>query len=366
MPAENEITSIHVAPEWPEDQLDSPRSPLPEAPYFDAHLNAWVFSRHADILAAFRSPGLFPVNLRSQRPGQHPPEDEHQKMRAETLEALPASRLAVWRNLLLPAAEAQVAQLAAIEPIEPIDLLESYAQPLCLSVAAQVTDISIETAASLFELARCVSAASAEPCDPALKPDADRADAELKKYFHSGPELLRDSTFVALSQTMPCLLGNAWYALIQHPEQWALLHREPKLVENAIEELMRYAGLVRTLTREASADVHLNGTLIGKGQRIVLRVIAGNRDPERFPHPDRVEIRRREGGHFALGSGPHSCVGASLIRMVAISLTQPLLRQFASAKLFAPVEWQGGSGFRSPRALWVNLESNLKQPENKV
>ena len=363
MQAENETTSIHVAPAWPADELDSPLPPLLEAPYFDAHLNAWVFSRHADILAAFRSPGLFPVNLRSQRPGQHPPEEEHQKMRAETLEALPASRLAVWRNALLPAAEAQVAQFSAIEPIEPIDLLESYARPLCLSIAAEVTGISTETAASLCDLARRVSAASAEPCDPVLQPDADRADAELKKHFHSGPELLRDSTFVALSQTMPCLLGNAWYALTQRPEQWALLHRQPELVENAIEELMRYAGLVRTLTREASADVHLNGTLICKGQRIVLRVIAGNRDPERFCCPNQVDIRRRDGGHFALGSGPHSCVGASLIRMVAITLTQPLLRQFASAKLFAPVEWQGGSGFRSPQALWVNLKNNLKKSE---
>lgn len=363
MQAENETTSIYVAPAWPEDQLDSPLSPLSEAPYFDAHLNAWVFSRHADILAAFRSPGLFPVSLRSQRPGQHPPEDEHQKMRAETLEALPASRLAVWRNALLPAAEAQAAQLAAVEPIEPVDLLEFYARPICLSFAAQVTGISKETAASLYELARRVSAASAEPCDPALKPDADRADAELKKHFHSGPELLRDSTFVALTQTMPCLLGNAWYALTQHPEQWTLLHRQPELVENAIEELMRYAGLVRTLTREASADVHLNGTLICKGQRIVLRVIAANRDPERFSCSNQVDIRRREGGHFALGSGPHSCVGASLIRMVAITLTQPLLRQFASAKLFGSVEWQGGSGFRSPQALWVNLENSLRKSE---
>ena len=363
MQTENETTSIYVAPAWPDDQLDSPLSPLPEAPYFDAHLNAWIFSRHADILAAFRSPALFPVSLRSQRPGQQPPEDEHQKMRAETLEALPASRLAVWRNTLLPAAEAQAAQLAAVEPIEPFDLLESYARPLCLSIAAEVTGISTETAASLCEPARRVSAASAEPCDPALQPDADQADEELKKHFHSGPVLLRDSTFVALSQTMPCLLGNAWYALTQHPEQWTLLHQQPELVENAIEELMRYAGLVRTLTREASADVHLNGTHIGKGQRIVLRVITGNRDPERFSCPNQIDIRRREGGHFALGSGPHSCVGASLIRMIAITLTQPLLRYFASAKLLSPVEWQGGSGFRSPQALWVNLENDLKQPE---
>jgi cytochrome P450 len=359
MPAESEISSITVVPAWPADQLDSAVPPLPEAPFFDADLNAWIFTRHADILSAFRSPGLFPVSLRSATPGLQPSEADHQKMRTETAEALPNSQLASWRKVLLPAAETLVAQFTAGEPI---DLLEAYARPLCLSLAARVTGISAEAAGSLCETARRVSAASAEPFDPALQPVAERADEELKKHFRTGPQLLRDSTFVALSQTMPCLLGNAWYALIQHPEQWTLLHRQPELVENAIEELLRYAGLVRILTREAGADIDLNGTRIRKGQRIVLRVIAGNRDPQRFSCPSKVDIRRRDGGHLALGAGPHSCVGASLIRMTAITLTQPLVQRFASANLASTVSWQGGSGFRSPRALRVNLESN---PENK-
>jgi hypothetical protein len=154
---------------------------------------------------------------------------------------------------------------------------------------------------------------------------------------------------------MPSLLGNAWFALVQHPLQWRLLHHQPDLTEQAIEELLRYAGLARVLFRTATADLDLNGFFIRKGERVILRIIAANRDPERFSEPHRVDVTRRDGGHFTLGAGSHSCVGAGLIRMAAITITQPLVQRFASATLALPVEWKGGSGFQSPSSLWVSF-----------
>jgi cytochrome P450 len=153
------------------------------------------------------------------------------------------------------------------------------------------------------------------------------------------------------------LLGNAWFALVQHPLEWSLLHQQPELTEQAIEELLRYAGLARTLFRTATADLDLNGFSIRKGERIILRIVAANRDPERFSDPHRVDITRRDGGHFTLGAGPHSCVGAGLIRMAATTITHPLMRRFRSASLALPVRWQGGSGFRSPSSLWVSVST---------
>src|ERR1700691_4483046 len=134
-----------------------------------------------------------------------------------------------------------------------------------------VTGISRGAAEGLCEMARRVSASAAEPYDPAVRLSAKSANADLRGCFHSGPETLRDSGFVALSQTLPCLLGNAWFALMQHPQQWSLLHQQPELTEQAIEELLRYAGLVRTLSRTAAADIDLNGSFIRKGERIILR-----------------------------------------------------------------------------------------------
>jgi cytochrome P450 len=142
---------------------------------------------------------------------------------------------------------------------------------------------------------------------------------------------------------------------MQFPQEWSLLHREPGLMEQAIEELLRYAGLVRILSRTATANIDLNGASIRRGERIILRIIAANRDPERFSHPNHVDLARRNAGHLTLGAGPHACVAANLIRMAAIAITRPLVHRAASAKLSRPVDWQGGSGFRSPRFLWVHL-----------
>ncbi len=349
MPAERENPSI---PEWPADRLDSALPPEPEAPYFDTALNAWVLSRHADIWAAFRSSSLFPASSNSTKSAQPSSKIDHLSMRAETAKALPAFQLTAWRKKLSLEADSLVESL----PIDgPVDLLDAYAGPLCLELATMVTGISGGDAQRLCEAARRVSAASAEPYDPALRPLADLANKELRGHFHAGPESLRDSGFVALSQTMQCLLGNAWYALIQHPAEWSLLHRRPGLMEHAIEELLRYAGLVRTLARQAESEIRLDGVLIRKGDRIILRIIAGNHDPERFSHPNEIHFMRRDAGHFTLGGGAHACVAASLIRMAAATITCPLLRRFASATPTSTVAWQGGSGFRSPRALWVHL-----------
>ncbi|HZD77994.1 MAG TPA: cytochrome P450, partial [Acidobacteriaceae bacterium] len=192
--------------------------------------------------------------------------------------------------------------------------------------------------------------------DDSLHASSQASQEKLQQgHFQAECEALRDSTFVAISQTIPCILGNAWYALLRHPEQWRRVHERPELAEQAVEELLRYAGLTRLIGREATEDFEIHGYRIGKGQRIILRIIAGNRDPERFPDADVVDVTRATTGHLALGAGAHSCVGASLIRISLVAVTMPLLRRFGSAVLASPVEWQGGATFLSPQSLWIDL-----------
>jgi cytochrome P450 len=342
MPAKRNNPTI---PAWTHDQLDSSSPPEVEPAYFDSDLNAWVLSKHADILAAFRASTLAPN-------GSDNNDILRTKIRTETLEALSPQKLRAWREKITPEADLRANTLASAEPV---DLMDAYARPLCLSLAAIVTGISREHSAHLNEKAQRVSAVAAEPYDPALRAAAKTANAELRTCFHSGPETLRDAGFVALSQTLPCLLGNAWFALIQHPHQWSLLQQQPALTEQAIDELLRYAGLARTLTRTATEDINLNDSSIQKGDQIILRIIAANRDPDRFSHPHQVDVTRADPSHFTLGAGPHACVAAGLIRMAATTLTRPLLQRFAPPTQARPFDWQGGSGFRYPRSLWVCL-----------
>jgi len=349
MPAKRNNPKI---PSWSHDQLDSPTPPEIEPAYFDSELNAWILSKHADILAAFRVSTLVPTSPHEKNSANPLDDTIRSKIRTETMEALSPTQLRAWRDQITPEVDALAGSLPTAQPL---DLMHDYARPLCLSLAAMVTGISRDDATRLYEKAHDVSAAAAEPYDPTLRAGAKAANAKLRTYFHSGPETLRDSGFVALSQTVPCLLGNAWFALMQHPHQWSVLHQQPALTEQAIEELLRYAGLARTLTRTATADIDLNGSFIRRGQRIILRILAANRDPERFSHPHHVDVTRSDAGHFTLGAGPHSCVAAGLIRMVATTITRPLLQRFGPPTPARPVEWQGGSGFRFPRSLWVSL-----------
>ena len=339
-------------PAWSCDQLDSSCPPQVDAPYFDPDLDAWVVSRNADLLAVFHEPAMAPGHAERETPST-PDDSSRLKMRAETAGKLTSARLLIWREALL--AEA-ISYASCLPTVGPVDLVAGYARPLCLSLAAMVTGITRADADSLNELARTISAATAAPEDSSLRDGAKSAAAALRSYFPSGPEAMRESGFVGLSQTLPCILGSAWYALIQFPEQWALLHCHPELIDHAIEELLRYAGPVRILSRTAMADLSLNGRLIRKGDRVILRVFAANHDPARFSHGAHLDCVRRDTAHFTFGAGEHSCVAASLVRMAAKVITQPLLERFASMRAASAVDWEGGSTFRFPASLWVSLD----------
>jgi cytochrome P450 len=354
MHAEREQEAI---PLWTSDQLDSPIPPQVEAAYFDTALNAWVLSRYDDVLEAFRSSML---NVDSREPRTSEDEDALKKMREETRDALTPAQLRAWSEAITPEIQRHVDSL--MEGRE-VDLLDDYLRPVCLALAALVTSVDPRDAARLRELARPISAAAAEPYDAELREQAKLATPPLQTCFHSRTETLRDSGFVALSHTLPSLLANALYSLVAYPQQWALLHAQPRLVEQAVEELMRYAGLTRLVLRRATRDLRLGGASIRAGDRLILRIIAANRDPARFSHANQLNVQRSDGAQLALGYGAHACVGAGLIRMAAVAIIRPLVGAFASAALSGCAEWQGGSGFRSPTHLRVVL---IRRPNAQV
>ena len=334
---------------WRSDEADSGLRPHFEEPYFDQRLDAWVVSRYEDVLAACRLPCL---SIDSKRPTTDEDERVLRRLREETLGALSAAQLQAWSDELAPLVCERV---NALPESSRVDLLKDYLHPLCLRLAALVTSIDAKDAALLQETAFTISAAASEPLDPTLRSAAKAVTPRFREHFHSDVETLRDSGFVALSWTLPSMLGNSYYALLKDPRHWSLLHGHPKILEQAMEELNRHAGLVRSVRRQALEDLTLGGAKIRRGDRVILRIMAANHDGARFSSPDRLDLRRREAGHLSLGAGTHACAGAGLIRMAAVLLTRPLIASFASASLIEPIEWRGGSGFRTPKALPVVL-----------
>ena len=216
------------------------------------------------------------------------------KMRAETRDALSPAALRSWRKQMLSQARELVAQF---DCDRPVDLIKDYAEPLCLALAILATQPDPIPGEYLTTLAAQVSLAAAEPLNEQLKAQSKVAAAELRPYFTRGPEPMRDSGFVALSRTLVSLLSNAWFALARHPQEWKRLHTRPALVERGVEELQRFAGLTRLLFRRAIADTTLNGLPIRKGDRVVLCLLAANRDPERYPDPHELSVMRPRISH---------------------------------------------------------------------
>jgi hypothetical protein len=242
-------------------------------------------------------------------------------------------------------------RVAQFDCVHTIDLIRDYAEPLCLALAILATQPNPIPRQHLATLAAHVSVAAAEPLDEQLKFRSKAATAELRPFFTKGPEPMRDSGFVALSQTLVRLLGNAWFALASHPGEWKRLHTHPALVARGVEELQRFSGLTRLLYRRAIANTTLNGLAIHRGDRVILCLLAANRDPERYPHPHELSVMRQRVSHVSLGTGRHACVGAPLIRVATIAATLALVERFSSVQLVAPIEWRGGVGFVSPAAL---------------
>jgi cytochrome P450 len=341
-----------TGPAWEDDRLDGPLRLQVAEPYFDAELNGWVLSRLTDVTAAFYSPDLVLVGPSSKAPFAAVDEAARLIMRAETRDALSPVALRSWRKHLLFHARVRVAQF---DCDHPIDLIKDYAEPLCFALAILATRPEPIPSQHHSTLAAHVSLAAAEPLNEQLRSRSKAATAELRPFFTRGPEPMRDSGFVALSRTLVSLLGNAWFALARHPNEWKRMHARPALVARGVEELQRFAGLTRVLFRRAIADTTVNGLSIRKGDRVILSLLAANRDPARFPHPDQFSVMRPRISHVSLGAGPHACVGAPLIRMATIATTLALVERFSSVQLIPPIEWQGGIGFVSPIALPVSL-----------
>lgn len=122
-------------------------------------------------------------------------------------------------------------------------------------------------------------------------------------------------------------LRKLFQACHRHPDQFALVLRNPALVPSAVEEVLRHAGAVPVTLLVAHEELEIDGQLIPRGQLVYLNVAAANRDPEVFRHPDQFDVTRRDNYHIAFGAGAHFCPSAGLIRREMEIVLRVLLRR---------------------------------------
>lgn len=141
---------------------------------------------------------------------------------------------------------------------------------------------------------------------------------------------------VAGNETTTNLVGNAFAALAAHPQQAKRLRADPAMVPAVIEETLRYDGPVQALFRGATKDTRLVGADIPAGDTVMVCFAAANRDPARFPDPDRFDPERDVHDHLGFGHGIHYCLGASLARLEARIIAETLLQRTRTLDVTGP------------------------------
>ncbi|WP_420629330.1 cytochrome P450 family protein [Candidatus Leptofilum sp.] len=142
---------------------------------------------------------------------------------------------------------------------------------------------------------------------------------------------------VAGHETTVNLIGNGMATLLQHPDQAALLQHNPDLIDNAIEEFLRYEGPVEmTTTRYAAEDVTIGDTFLPRGTTVIVILAAVNRDLQTFAGGDTLDVRREQNKHMGFGYGVHYCVGAPLARLEARIAFNTLLKRLPTLQLAVP------------------------------
>jgi cytochrome P450 len=159
-------------------------------------------------------------------------------------------------------------------------------------------------------------------------------------------------TMVGGLETTTNLIGNGMLTLLRNPAHLLRLRNEPGIMTAAIEELLRYESPSQHTARLAPDDVVLGGKLIKKRQAVIAVMAAGNRDPERFPDPDRLNFDRPDNRHLAFGWAAHFCFGAPLARIEAQIAFETLLDRFPVLQLpNEPLAWRDNLGLRGLKSL---------------
>jgi len=305
---------------------------------------------------------------------------EHTRVRRLVARAFTARSV----ELLRPRVEQIVDELidAMVAQPCPVDFVTAFANPLPATVISEMVgvpvadmamlrgwmDIALSVTAHTPEeiraaggqmfgyLERLVAAKRAQPADDLLTRMIQARDEQDKL---SEPELVNNAYLLLTGgyETTAGLLANSVLTLHRHPQQLALLRERPELVGDAVEELLRYVRIAKSvLERVATEDVDLGGVRVPAGSTVIPLQYSANRDEALTDDPDRFDITRKPSPHMAFGGGLHYCIGAPLARLELRAAFEGLLRRLPELRPavdVSEVEWKHGLLTRGPVALPV-------------
>jgi cytochrome P450 len=379
--------------------------------HWDPFLHAWVITRYADVVhvlyhfSARRTPtpeqlsamGLEALNPIAQVMVRQmlfldPP--DHTRLRALASAAFTPRRVERLRSHIQ---EIMNGLLDALVPRRQTDLIADFASPAPAIVTAEMLGVPVAD----HEQLKNWSADFAEMLgnfqhNPDRFPRVLRSVEEMCSYFRSamqeqrlhpreglvsammeaevdGAKLTEDEiianlivTMVGGQETTTNLIGNGLLTLLRNPAEMERLRADSSLIPTTVEELLRYESPSQHTARLAPADVEMGGKRIRERQAVIAVMGAANRDPERFPDPDRLDIARQDNRHLAFGWAAHFCFGAALARLEGQIAFEAILRRLPNLTLdpTTPLVWRDNLGLRGLKALPLSFGRPASGPLN--
>ena len=365
-------------------------------------IGAWILTRYHDVRAAANDPRFSSVRAHyfmdqlpaaahaRLRPLGHqlalwlihldPP--DHTRVRAlvhkafvpQVIERLRDSIHQMVNNLLDGVAEAGA-----------MDVMAEFAYPLTAMVIAELLGIPSEDRTKFSKWSDSINGfVGAAHVTTRRAESAQQSMLELMEYLHGllqqrrlsprddfmsgliaveeAGDKLNEEELLALCvlllfaghETTANQIGNALLALFRNPDQLQKLRREPTMIDDAVEELLRYDASVQRLGRVATEDIEVCGQQIRRGEFVAAMLGAANRDPTQFAEPDTLDIEREQNNHLSFGYGKHYCIGAPLARLELQIAVSTILSRFPALRLNTDeVQWYDNFGQRFLRSLPV-------------
>ncbi|MEU7859760.1 cytochrome P450 [Nonomuraea sp. NPDC049141] len=347
--------------------------------YRHASSGSWFLTRHADVQRALHDPGLgrqldrLPDELAAyHRRRQNDPlamvrrnmfnldPPDHTRLRRLMAPAFGPRTVAELERRVHQVVGELVDGMAAAG--DGVDLIEALALPLPILIVAELVGFPIDDRARLRgwsdDMLRSRDAALVRRAgigfvayvnekldERRAHPGADLLSRLVRSTELSHAELVSSvfQLLLAGDETTVNLIGNGVLELLRHPAQLERLRARPRLIDSAVEEVLRFNGPVgHSRPLFALADLDLGESVIPRGDIVVPVLLAANRDPAVFHQPDVFDIGRTPNRHLGFGHGIHFCLGAALARLQARAAIGALVRRFPGLALAvdpADLEW---------------------------
>jgi pimeloyl-[acyl-carrier protein] synthase len=372
--------------------------------HWDPFLHTWVVTRYVDVLEVLHTFSAnrthTPEKLQAMGLSQMGPLAQlmvkqmlfmdppaHTRLRALASYAFSPARVAVLRSHIR---EIVNRLLDEVQKKGQMDLIADLAEPLPGIVTAEMLGVPLSDRHQLKDW----SADFAEMLgnfqhNPEHAPRMLRTVQNMTAYFRDRVRELKDIpreglvhslmtaevdgdrlteeevvansivTMVGGQETTTNLIGNGVLTLLRNPGEMEKLQRDQSLIPTAVEEMLRYESPSQHTGRLAPEDVELGGKVIRKGQAVMAVMAAANRDPERFPDPDRFDVARADNRHLAFGYAAHFCFGAALARVEGQEALEAIVRRLPSLESQpGTLVWRNNLGLRGLTALPVKFQAS--------